>query len=419
MNKWYRLDNAAKVFPSVSNKRRSNIFRLSFTLKEEVNPEILEKTLISIIERFPSFKVKLKRGLFWYYFEENKERPLIYEENPYICKKFNFKENNGYLFKVSYYQKRISLETFHSLTDGFGALELLKSIVYKYLVFLGKSVESENLILTEIESRKEEDQDSFVKNYHPRIKADRKESKALKLDGSLYKNHWTSLIVGTIDVNEFKEVIKSFNATVTEFISSCLIYSASRVILLFENKKKPFQLLIPVNLRRFFNSKSLRNFSLYIKNSIKLNEELTFEEIMAKVKEDFKLQLTKERLHSLLMANVKIEKNILMRLVPLFIKELALKIGYNAYGDKINSMSFSNLGQVELPKSMVDYIDNVVFANGASFSAQINCGVISMSNKLTIAFSSAIEERYFQREFFRLLANFGLNITIQTNELEV
>jgi len=419
MRNWYKLDNAAKIFPSVSNKRRTNVFRLSFTLKEDINPEILQEALEVTINRFLPMKVKLKKGIFWYYFDLNREKPFIVEESPYLLQRFNRRGNNGYLFKIMYYQKRISLEIFHSLTDGTGALEFLKAVVFNYLLLKGYNLDSENLILTDVENVHEELQDSFVKNYDKRIKLIPREEKALQIKGNLYEEHWLSLIIGTIDVDQIKKVAHEYGATITEFISACLIYAASKSLFLFEKKKKPFQIFVPVNLRRFFPSKTLRNFSLYIKTGAEIDSNIIFDDIISFVKEDFRTELVKDRMHARIVGNVTIERNIFMRLVPLFIKEIALKIGYKAWGDSANSMTFSNLGKVQIPSSMHPYIETVIFTNGASFTSGINCGSISFGNKLTISFTSSIVERDLQKEFYRLLAEFGIQVTIVTNHLEV
>jgi NRPS condensation-like uncharacterized protein len=178
-------------------------------------------------------------------------------------------------------------------------------------------------------------------------------------------------------------------------------------------------MLVPVNLRKVFPSKTLRNFSLVISSGCKIDEELSFDEILKIVKEDFAYGLRKEYLHAQIVANVMLEKNIFMRITPLFLKTIAMKIGYKAWGDSINSLTISNLGKVDLPKGMEKYIDKIVFTNGASSTIPINCGVVSHKNKLVISFSSAIIERDFQREFFRILSNFGVGIVIESNELEV
>lgn len=420
MRTWYKLDNAAKVFPSVTSKRRSNLFRLSFNLKNDVNPEILEKALVYTINRFPSMKVKLKKGMFWYYFEPNREKPIIHEENPYLCSRFDYKENKCFLFRVSYYFNRISIEVFHALTDGAGALEFLKALVFNYLVMLGNDINGENLILTdEVEALNEEYQDSFLKNYDARLRSPRNELKARQWRGTLYQDNWLAVITGVVSVKAMKEVAHRYGATITEFIAACIIYSSSKAINLFEDKKKPFQLFIPVNLRRIFPSRTLRNFSLFIRTAVDLEKGYSFEEILRIIKKDTAEELRKEKMQARIVKNVRFEKNLLLRVVPLFIKEIALRIGYRAMGDKVNTTSFSNIGAVALPTGMEPFIDRIEFSIGASFRAPLNLGVISYGDKLVISFASAIVERDMLREFFRLLSDFGLDVLIETNELEV
>ena len=77
---WLSLDNAAKIFPSTSTGRSSNVFRFSCELKEPVEQDILEKALSQTLERFPFFQVVLKRGFFWYYLEMSDILPVVAEE---------------------------------------------------------------------------------------------------------------------------------------------------------------------------------------------------------------------------------------------------------------------------------------------------------------------------------------------------
>ena len=158
------------------------------------------------IQRFNSLKVRLRRGVFWYYLDPNNEKMNIFEENPFICKRMGRKENNGYLFKVYYFKNRITVEIFHVLTDGSGGTELLKAICYNYLVLKGYDIDSENLILTDVESTYEEFQDSYLKNYDHRIKSAPRDIKALKLKGTLYEDSWLSLIVGIADLEKLKRL---------------------------------------------------------------------------------------------------------------------------------------------------------------------------------------------------------------------
>ena len=419
MRKWYRLDNAGKIFPSVSNARRSNLFRLSITLTEEINPVVLQEALNVTIKRFATFNVKLKRGLFWYYLEENKENPIIEAEDPFLLEPMTSRESRGFLFRISYYQKRISLEVFHALSDGYGGMEFLKSITYNYLLLLGKGIDSENKILADIECVKEEDQDSFLKNYDNTIKIDRKEQKARHFKGTLYENNWVSLVSGKVKETELKELCNQYDCSHTQLIVSCLIASVYRCQNLLDKTKHPFQVFVPVNLRKFFPSMTLRNFSLYVRTKFDLDKEIPFSEIVSKVKGDLSDELQKDKLHARIVANVKWERYFFMRIIPLFVKQIGFKIGYNVFGENANSFSLSNLGRIDVPNSMKKYISDVDFTNGAGYTAPMNMGVIGYNGYITMTFASKILERDVQREFFRILTNLGLHVTIETNELEV
>jgi len=275
-------------------------------------------------------------------------------------------------------------------------------------------------ILTEnIEVIKEEEQDSFTENFSKKLKSPRNEIKALKYKTPLYKDNWLGFIVGYIPLNQLKKVAKTYNATVNEYISALLINSAYRCKNIFEDKNRPFALLVPVNLRKFFPSKSLRNFSLFVNTAVDLNKELSFLEIIAKVKQDMDSELQKEKLQAHLANNVRAEKNFFLRIAPRFIKEIALKIAYLALGDRVHSVSLSNLGIINIPKAMQEHIESFTFTPGGGFSSPLNLGVVTYQNTVAIAFSTALRSRVFQKEFFTQLTSEGIEVVIDNNDLEV
>ena len=114
---WRRLDNSAKIFPMSTGRKYSTVFRLSVVLKEKVQPTILQKAVNVSLEKYQSFKVRMKAGLFWYYLEQNNKIPVVEEEKDYPCKYINPRKNKGYLFKVTYFKTKINIDIFHSLTD--------------------------------------------------------------------------------------------------------------------------------------------------------------------------------------------------------------------------------------------------------------------------------------------------------------
>ena len=131
--KWHKLDNTANVFPIISNKTYSSVYRVAVRLKKEINGHMLQEALVKTLPAFSSFGVKLKRGVFWYYFEANKKQPQVEKEQTYPCAFIDPNNNNQFLFKVTYFGKRINLEVFHVITDGTGALKFLKALTYNYI----------------------------------------------------------------------------------------------------------------------------------------------------------------------------------------------------------------------------------------------------------------------------------------------
>ena len=135
-DRWLRLDNAGKIFPYVSKKNFANVFRVSFYLKETVKPDVLQNAVDDLKYRFPTFFVKMRTGIFWYYYEVNERKFEVKKETAFLCSYKSKNKNNGYLLEILYYQNRISIELFHAITDASGALELAKAIVYRYLELL-------------------------------------------------------------------------------------------------------------------------------------------------------------------------------------------------------------------------------------------------------------------------------------------
>ena len=146
----------------IANENLSNVFRISVTLKEEIDPGLLGQALEEVLPWFAGFKVKLKRGFFWYYFEENKRQPFVEQEGSWPCRYIDPKSNQLYLFRVSYYGARINLEVFHAVTDGMGAVNFLKELTAGYLE-LKRGGRSRDVGPGEGESAQTED--SYLKHY--------------------------------------------------------------------------------------------------------------------------------------------------------------------------------------------------------------------------------------------------------------
>ena len=127
---WYKLDLSAIVYPTLQRKDFSSVYRLSVLLKEDINPEILQKALDRTMPRFPTYKAAIRKGVFWRYLEpNNRPGPFVKEDVSNPCQPMYFKANNRYLVRVYYFKTRIAIEVHHSLGDGTGGMYLLRMMV--------------------------------------------------------------------------------------------------------------------------------------------------------------------------------------------------------------------------------------------------------------------------------------------------
>lgn len=146
--RWMRLDNAAKIFPAVKRRNWSNVFRLSVTLRDPVDPEVLQAAVREVAPRFPSMLVSLHRGLFWYYLEQVKELPAVRLDGACPLIHMTSRELRTCALRVLYYDNRIAVEFFHAITDGNGGLVFLKTLTAAYVTLCsGKAVRPEQGVL--------------------------------------------------------------------------------------------------------------------------------------------------------------------------------------------------------------------------------------------------------------------------------
>jgi len=414
------LDNAAKIFPAARRRNWSNVFRLSATLKEDVDREALKKALDVTVRRFPSIAVRIREGFFWYYIEELPQAPKILDEKPYPLSRMIFDDIRKCALRVIVYKNRIAVEFFHALTDGNGGLVFLKTLVSEYIFQkYGVTVPVGNGILDRHEEPSAAElEDSFLKNAGP-YPASRKDTDAFRIKGVREVDGFKTNTAFILDADEVKSKAKEKGITVTAYLSAAMIIAASRVqeqTVKKRKKYKPIKVLIPVNLRKMFDSKTLRNFALYVTPGIDPRlGEYTFDEVCEIVHHQMQLGITKKNMAAMMATNVKDEKPILMRLTPLFIKNIVMKMIFDAVGEKKSCFSFSNLGVFEPPEEFSRYVDRLDFVIGVQASAPYNISSITYGGKLNLSVIRNIDEPILERELYRVFRELGLRITAESN----
>lgn len=417
---WMKLDNAATIYPPTLTKRYASMFRMTLTLTEKIDKDLLEKAMSNVIIRFPSFRYKLKQGLFWYYFKYNKETPGIQEDYKNPLLRINFKKNKGFMFRIRYFDKRLSIEYFHALTDGTGGITFLLTLAGEYLRIKHKLkiTYNDKVLNPKDEPIKDEYSDSFPK-FSRKIGKLEHEKPAYHYKGTKEEKHILNIVTGIISVKNLKEKTKEYNCTITQFLASIMVLSIQEIQNRERSKKqrkKEIKVSIPINLRKLYDTKTLRNFSSYANIGIDPKYGMyTLEEIIKIMKNKMELSFTEKMINSKITANVKLSRNYFIRLIPMFIKKHILSAAEFFMGDRYNSTTFSNLGQIELPKEIEKYVKDLGFMIGRSRSKPGSCGCVSYKDELYITFTRKIKESEFERLFFTKLVEMGIPVTIESN----
>ncbi len=402
--KWFKLDNAAKIFPPVSNRKDPKVFRFVCVLKENIDKNILQESVNEALNFFPNFRSILKKGFFWHYLETTDFNPIIKEEKKDICSPIYNNNKKKLLFRVNYYKNRINLEVYHALTDGTGALEFLKTIVH---IYISKKYDIEEFNFDYDASINEKSTDSFNKYYKFQLNKIEKPNKVYQIKGE--KLNKIRVINGCMNTKDLIDLAHKYNTTLTGLIVSIYILAIKENMNL-KDENKFITIDIPVNLRKYFKSQTARNFFSVIK--LKYNGSDNLEDIIKYVDKNLKKELKKDNLFKTMNKYATFEHNFLIRLIPLFVKNFILKIIIKFVK---TTTTVTNLGIIKVDDSIKYYIDSFeVYVS----TDKMQISMCSYLDKLNISFTSIFDNMDIIKDFYRKLSSFGIDIIISSNNVE-
>ena len=417
---WYQLDLSAIVYPTLQRRDFSSVYRLSVLLKEEVQPDVLQQALDMTLPRFPTYKAAIRKGLFWRYLEPNdRPGPFVQKDVRNPCQPMYFKANNRYLVRVYYFRNRIALEAHHSLGDGTGGMCVLMTLTATYLRLLGvEGIENEGFVLDIHGMPKEEElEDAYMRYANAKVCPPRMEERSYRVRGTAEPFYTLNIIDGIMSVSEVMTAAKRYGATITEYLNAVLLQA-----LLTKQEQdhrvhlRPVKIAMPVNLRRFFPSVTLRNFITMIFPGVDPRlGDYTFEEIVIQVRNYMRYYLNEKLLRGDITTNANTQRNPFIRIVPLFVKDFVVRLFYTKVQDRNSSAGRTNMGKMNVPEGMKDYIERFDIYMGQPFSRRTNCAIISFGDTLTVNFASSIVETDVERYFFRRLVRDGIHVKIESN----
>lgn len=421
--RWYKLDNAGKLYPSIVSTRRSTVFRLSAKLNSEVMPKLLQKALDRVIVRFPYYNVNLKRGLFWYYFEEASKKPEVMQETFYPCMFLNIRGKHRFPFRVLYYRQYIHLEISHSIADGSSALKFLNTLLIQYFKIRDDIECPECIGAMDIgeEAVQEEAEDAFRRYYKKGVPTPDRHQKAVHFPFELTEKGRYLFLTGISPVDAVKKLSKEHGCTVTHFITAVFFMAIQDYVDSLDGPEKKrmtgrIVMNVPVDLRQMYPSRTMKNFFVSFTPVMDLRlGRYDLDELIKYIRRYMKQHYNRKYVSKYISRNVKNEQMWLVRLLPLGLKNLIMPYIYVRFGEMGYTSSISNLGLIKLPDEIQSRVEAIEFYPAPSEVNKIKMCMNAYRDHIYMSFGKTTENTEVEKHFFRRLRKMGVPVRIETN----
>lgn len=409
---WYALDDAAKIYPLSMRHGQMAVFRLSVYFKQAIVPALLQMALSFTIKRFPSFATTVKKGFFWHYLDTAKRRYTIEPEANIPCRPLPIARSGSQSFRVVFYQRRVSVEFFHILTDGTGGMVFLKTLAAEYLRLLGAPRSGGDGILNINDTAaKSETANEFVRADRPEGTSVFVQKAAAQMSGRLSGIKPCRVLHFKMDAAALKQAAKAHDTTVTAYVLA-LLFLANRSAT--DEPEGSINIQVPVNMRKFYPSDTLRNFAMYCGISLPLDDIVDVASIVGEISRQLAEKASRESMADMMASTRRLVG--LMRYVPLFIKAPAAKMVYGFLGDKAFSNTLSNLGLVSMPTQLAKEIDCMDFVLGTSTTSRANCGLVTFADTAVLSVTKMTPDPSFEEKLYGLLAADGISPVVEGSE---
>ncbi len=419
-SKWYKLDSAGILYSALQKEEYSAIYRFSARMEREVDPAALQRAIDRCMPRFPSFAVRIRKGLFWYYLEPNHAPgPFLKEDVSDPCQPVRFREDNGWLVRFYYYRERISVEVFHALSDGGGAIVFFRTLLAEYLRQTGVDVPAGNGVLDLNEPPREEElEDAYARYAGRHAFGLRRLPRAYQNIGTPEPFYTFHVTMGFVPLSHLREQAKKHNASITEYLSAVLIY----VILEKQKREKPYRLSAPWRWRcrsTCAHGSRARRCATSSPPSARISTrrlgDYTFPEIVSQVRHFMKLHINRQELQAAFTGNVRFTENFALRLIPVVLKNPVMALNYRLHGVRPYSCTYTNPGAFTVPPEMAAHIRGAEVILGQATVPRCHCASISYGDTMEITFAGTQTETDTERDFFRFLVREGIPVRVESN----
>lgn len=410
--RWLKIDTAAIMFSSLSNKEWGRTFRYSAYFRDDIAPEALKRACEDLMPYYPSIYSYLKKGFFWNYLALSDFLPEIREEDERGMLPVCFRKDGRPDFRLTYKKNRLNIECSHSLGDGKGIIVYFKALLARY----NELRKGEKGRYVTNEDPKENTVNAFSDYYNGGEKSKGDPDKAFHFIED-YEENYLKLLFAEMSIHEVKELAHGENMTVTEYLTAVLMLGILRSR--DEAPTEPITVAVPVNLRRFFPTMSVRNFTVqtFITFDPAGRRDVTLKEILEATRGQLKAQLKTGELQKTINKYGALVNNPVIRVVPNVIKQPVMRSMQKKTHSGVTTI-FTNYGACSLPDSLKDDVEKLQFVNGDTrkYGLAVTCSCIGYNDVLTLCYSRANRDTVWYDACVNALEEQGIGVKTQVIE---
>ncbi len=405
MPKHFPVDNSSILYLSLMRKNHANSYRFTMTLSEPVCPETLQLAVDRIYKRFPTIIAGFL-PTFFHYIQIPAAQPPMVQPDPGCLNTMTQEELHHCAYRVYYRENTVSIEAFHALTDGYGAIASFTTLMAEYLRLRYKieipAVETVR-DLEDLPTEAETADDYLV---HQEGKPLHLPSRyAYQIPGD--PNPEWKVLNTTLQypVQQILTAAHRCGVSASTLLSGVL---ASTVMEIQKERSrgamKPVRIMVPIDLRRIFSSQTLRNFIWYALPTMEPDDHhLPIEELLKKFQKQMRDQTQRNKLASIIAYNVRTQLNWCFRCLPRVIKYALMRLAYQFFGESNSSVTITNLGNLTLPEQMRPFVKKLDVVLTPRASSPYGCAVISYNGLLSINISRFCQESQLESIFSQKL----------------
>lgn len=421
----YPVDNAAQIFVNIASEGETTLSRISFIMEQPVDRQRLQQAIAAVVpRRFPFFQVYLRKTFFSFVLEHTDDIPPV-EDDSYYTNRFVDFHARHFLFRFRTDGRSIALELSHILSDGYGTLVMLETVVAEYLRLGGIEVEEHPLVADIGEPvLPEEWQCAYEATFDPKGPP-QKVGRPAYIPGYRQpaipydRYHSTRFI---FDIGHVRAMAREHHVTVAVFMSGVYLWAIQELYLedLEAGRARPGQPLrfqFPVNLRRDYPTRSLKNFSYIYSPEYRIRsraEARKTDELIAFVSEFVRHERHSHSVENQIRRNLRASANPLLKYMPLALREKFMALFYQLFARQLFSGVLTNLGEVSMPPAMSEHVAGVDIMACNSPAPGRNSSLFSYRGRVEINVGSTVEDTRLEDALADKFRSMGLDFELIT-----